>query len=1108
MFIFLLLLTTGHGFEIQDHKRTSDGVHPTTNCGPFDAFGGCTTTTCPSGCMCSPGKGGYAGTGIATNLDSFKHMCGQFSHSVSGGNPNTYSIGDCWMHCGFDIPNNLCNNHGMGVTQWLHPGQTMFDFQIRDEYCVCDPGWTGDLSDNGAGTGQVFRIQCFNRIRETFCNLNGVDSSEGGEEINTPGCTFDQGRCSSGCNTGSCSQKYFGQSALPDLVCRCDNGFIGRPSVTNQCGSTIRAAVCNNHGTDSSSTARRLSNTAPAGIPCACDAGYASDDHCLRFVPCTDYGCGDHGVCSGTTACTCETGYGGIGCCPLQASTGIVCNNIGSCGNDGVCNCPSQQQPGCCVGCDLSTQTCRVDGRCSCPTIAGFLCGKQGGNPATCTTATQLCACGSAQVTVGTLPAATVNYGGIFCSPIISGTVCGTGGTSISTPHPSDPLTGGCTCSQSPLVRAGRFCCPIAPGQTKECGTGGQCATTGICSCLPGFVSGSFSACEINTNCELSQTTQECRGQGICTLNTQGIGSYLENLHFADSGSLSYTTTDGPVFTDEGAVKFIKRYIQNFLGFDPATRNPESIYYTQNISACNAVLNTVGRGQCLFNMLTVCQSQRESYIDSVIGARNLENMKLYIQKVFQVLFPTRTPPSQSSQLFIDWATAFLNDCAPSTTSLPREAIASMLLYEEWIYRYNTEDATVIKMLPDSTLPSFPYQCKCTAPTGTIGSLGVGGRVCQFNTCPIGGSVGDLQICSGYKDGIQRGYCGTDGNCVCGRKFAGPACQFSRSSGCWADGSTDFDPCTNPSHGTCIVSAGSEAGNDPVYSCQCQPQYTQTYCTQSRCVDLLNPSTPPSIECNNHGLCKNSTTPGAAFKCECKPDKQTPPAGQCNPNIRPLITAGNACERNASFACGSFHTTQLVDPTCAFSGSGEWRVCASRGVCNFDYNTQTASCLCDSGYSGLRCESSLCTNCNAHQTCNPTSGLCECFTMWTTPGTCTSGNRTCECSVNACGHGTPSVDGTTCTCDTSWKKSAGKCTVPQCHLVVHSDQGVRKCLPSDIVADPAHFEDVAWSLSTGQCVDSCPTCIFNATGNSRTCDCGQMFGCSGCYTQSDEICFPK
>jgi hypothetical protein len=74
-------------------------------------------------------------------------------------------------------------------------------------------------------------------------------------------------------------------------------------------------------------------------------------------------------------------------------------------------------------------------------------------------------------------------------------------------------------------------------------------------------------------------------------------------------------------------------------------------------------------------------------------------------------------------------------------------------------------------------------------------------------------------------------------------------------------------------------------------------------------------------------------------------------------------------------------------------------------------------------------------------------------------------------------------------------------------VVHNDQGVRPCVePQDQRC--ADLSSISQSLTQGCCVDTCPQCLFNATGNSRTCVCDALSGSTACYDSSNEMCLPK
>ena len=1057
----------------------------------------------------------------------------------------------------------LCSGHGYNKRGWdrvfLQQTQLpkLFDVQTATESCNCDPGYfssrtfaTGTASCD-CGTCGIRVEHCTTTVRSYFCSCHGRDNA-GPEYLNTGtgdqcgGTTIDEGCAFLGDQTpgqvpwsSQCAPVYNSvSSGTPNVLCLCDHDYIGIPNGQggqNQCNTRISVAICNGRGQDPSSGSRYPANaialqnnqwriTGTGGFyACQCDDGFGpntagSTTQCSTFLPCqAPYSCGSatgRGTCGCSgTCCTCNAGFGGIACCPLKFGTTAVCNGFATakCQNDGTCNCPpGTQDPGCCVGCDLS-QECQLDGRCSCPKIAGDLCGIYG----TCVASgipvgSQLnCTCNGTSVVdvdgpTGPIAPKNVTYGGKFCCPVINGLVCGPGGSvCTSTPHPSDPLTGGCACGPG---RAGRFCCPIAPGQTKECGDNGVCQTNGQCLCRDIGVTGS--ACELNTNCDNVVTTQECRGSGSCVFSSPGLSAYLQDLRFDDVLNLPYTTTDGQNFTDEGAVQFLRAVSRAFHGFDPLDQPQESKYYTANITACQQALAAgQGRGGCLWAMLSSCFPPRDAFIGT------FSTVEAYVERAFRQLHPTRIipPPAASPQgtFMLQESAAYTNTCLGG--GQPREAMASLLSWELWLQLYRDPNnptslpaASGITLLPSHQ--GAPYHCRCTPPLSTA-QIGIdsapGGFRCQF-TCPVGGTLGttDLQVCSGFSQGVFRGACVGNNLCECSSKFSGNACQFPLTPSCFAVNSQDAEPCTNSRHGFCrrVDVPGQTIPN---FNCNCSAQFTGTYCELCRCQ-------PPSVqpqpgECNGRGQCLALS--GGLFRCDCSAYLTTL-YDTGDSNRIPFLAAGNACEANGTAFCANFKQA-AGQPV----GIGNWQVCSQRGSCVWDYNTNTGSCSCQPGYSGNRCQLSLCIpDCNMHQNCDTGSGTCGCFPFWGTPATCTPGNRTCECSQNLCDHGTPTSDGTACICDVGWKKvvsgiNAGKCSVVQCRLVVHNDQGVRPCIePQDQRC--SDLSSIAQSLQQGCCVDTCPVCVLNTTSNTRSCQCDALSGSTPCYDSQNEMCLPK
>lgn len=1074
---------------------------------------------------------------------------------------------ECTNHCNTEIRSGLCAGHGIssctahelyGWNGTMHPypaysgtvaygcnsHPSVLPFRYRDfdahitgstrVKCRCDPGW-GTESTN----------LCALRIRDAVCSGHGRDAS---------GLEAGEGTCNqfpyfhSSCGTGYPSDIEITSLGGPD--CSCDPGWVG--GSPNKCSLTVRGAYCSGHGQGSCPSCRILSNdTNPITCQCDPESGWAtlggnSTQQCAHFAACITYGCGDNGNCTTTgtgcsadafnpngRCCTCDAGYGGATCCPLRhGSTTVLCNDLGTCGEDGKCTChPGTEPPGCCLACQSPEQTCLPDGRCSCPVINGTACGTRG---STCDQADQICTCSSFPYYSARFNQSyTIQTGGLFCCPrsTANGMLCGGKGTCHAAQHPDLVGTGGCQCSNTSF--AGPFCCPIAAGQTDACGINGECMPDGSCRCDPGVTG---SACEINYNCNPSDTLNECSRGGVCTRLTQGnygLGDYLEYLRYDNHPNQIYVCQDGSGnFTDEGLVFFIQDFWMFWMGIDLTQQSPEAAYYTQNVTAC-AEGTPTGRGQCLLNVLQACLSQLETFIST-----NFAGTYPYVTNY---VFP-RTHPSRAvntAPFFLQAAQALAsNACQTVNTTLKKEAMAAIMVYEMY-YQKTPQPVTPpgqaqlninsISLLP-TQFTGYPYQCKCTAPPpgSIIGfQTAAGGTKCQLQ-CLVGGKPGEgtLQVCSGNIHGEPRGYCadqfgnpdGTGtltydpnnpvpipGTCVCNPRFAGSACQYERSPGCIPLSHITDTPCTSAQRGTCLQT--TDLDDEPVFSCNCSIQYTGTYCELTRCQP---PSQlPTEIECNNRGVC---LVQGGQFQCDCSDFNNGPQVQTGSGNIVPFMAGGLACEVNVTANCGTFRSNLI--------GGGTWEICSGAGSCVVSYTLPPfPQCVCMSGRGGNKCQDTACNPaCNStRQLCSNSTGQCGCKPFWgDPPGGCPPDDRNCQCSVNECIHGTPNFAGDDCTCQPGWKKvpfghtgvsggGAGSCDIVQCPLVVHNDQGIRLC---NEPADPRcpDLSSITQSLATGCCVDSCPQC--NLVGSDRVCDCGVGHGNPNCFIAQQGACFPK
>lgn len=820
-----------------------------------------------------PGTSGYSTTNSECqcpqrcNFDARTTLCS--GHGVSPAdytlheaNKIPYPEMDCFPGAGVNC---VANRNSLFAGTW---GSSTLG------YCLCDPGYYGQTltAQTDPSTGQVYHVvaNCARQVSVDFCSSAGRDSTGppiGAETcMATPGppLKFSPTNGPLGENFQNCGRRYVSSMAKDTSSftqppkCLCNPGIIGG-SGTSQCSQTIRALTCSGHGQDQCLACRYTADatTAPA---CQCDVGWGPSlpsgggIQCGSFVSCSVYGCGTPpspvsgyvptlgGTCNtGDQSCTCHQGYGGIACCPLQFQNAtIVCNGVGSCTTNGYCSCPGWQLPGCCPQCD-SSQTCLIDGRCDCPVLGGIKCGGfgtgcvSGGfvNIGTHRQALLACQFQNALVQPRT---------GVFFSVPITGQFgcppCGSGGACTSNAHPLDynsTVTGSCVCAQDlpqGYNRTGSYCCPTAAGQNAPCsgGVNGYCnPLTATCVCDPGVLG---LACETNTQCNPSLSSQctgpggqcpsgtECSGNGQCTHNVAGsfgLGDYLAQLNYGTGCISPYTTKDRVQIADCSLVVFLKAVYAAFFALDPTAVPggvPESNYYP--VSVCNT---GVTRGQCLFALLVAMQSLPAGTPVSNTLCSQMQQDPLYVVHAFNRINPTRQ--LLTGNYFNQLSSAFT--CSSNTTTLAT-GMASLLAWEMWnkLYRDTKEgppDTTRFTMNPGLPLtnPGSEWQCQCAAG-------GIGGVQCEQTGCPVGSNG---VACSGFVNGQFQGLCTGSNQCECSAAWGCQACDCPKSPGCFPLGASGQVLCST--NGNCLLNSTSRS-----FQCQCQPQFTGTYCDLSRC----------------------------------------------------------------------------------------------------------------------------------------------------------------------------------------------------------------------------------------------------------------------------------
>jgi hypothetical protein len=139
-----------------------------------------------------------------------------------------------------------------------------------------------------------------------------------------------------------------------------------------------------------------------------------------------------------------------------------------------------------------------------------------------------------------------------------------------------------------------------------------------------------------------------------------------------------------------------------------------------------------------------------------------------------------------------------------------------------LYRGNAlvgPDTTSFSVNPALPLtnPGTQWQCSCPA--------GIGGAQCEVTGCPVGSNG---LTCSGSTNGVFQGLCTAAGQCECSPAFGCTACDCPKSPGCFPSGGSGQSLCTG-GNGVCTLNNTTRS-----FQCQCQSQFTGTYCELSKC----------------------------------------------------------------------------------------------------------------------------------------------------------------------------------------------------------------------------------------------------------------------------------
>jgi hypothetical protein len=619
---------------------------------------------------------------------------------------------------------------------------------------------------------------------------------------------------------------------------------------------------------------------------------------------------------------------------------------------------------------------------------------------------------------------------------------------------------GTCTCNNG---LGGTYCCPV-DSNGIACGPHGTCTDSGTCSCLSGW-SGTF--CQTNTRC-----ASQCTTNGGSCVTSDPLIRNLAYLHAGEPQSAivagltakvsTYVTVSGPFGSGSSSgnsgnnpswnVATLLRRV--FMAYDPTmVTASQHIPYWVNAAATLTISEDVYGSMLELWALTVFQNQW------VTPDKTNSELIALINQAYLVIYPLSNS-GETCALSPDYCTAIRVALQAATT---REQFMRPLL--AMLMEQIVRDG-VTNIAAGSSYPTIvdPPTSGCVCPAGKSGAN------CEFS-CPTGTNG---QTCSGYIGAQQLGVCVDDTPsdvCVCPFSRTGIACELDLVGYCFVEGGNEL--CSG--HGSCV----SDNPSINSYKCECDSGWNSTYCELSKCSGT-------STVCSNQGTCDDDAV------CTCDPLILSQSGGANLP-------VGRLCEKNGAAACAIFW------------GGTTWRECSSipqptsmpaRGSCN---STGTG-CTCNVGFTGSKCEVSLCGTpaCNGNQTCDTNAGLCVCLPRYTGV----------NCTQHLCGFGSPDSSGSNCICSDGYRlDGSGVCTIIQCPLVQVLDTGSVRCpvgIPicsASVIATLSIADAYTYSHTQSCCYDQCvkntgaTNCAFNSTG-SREC------ACASGYNQVAGVCMSR
>eukprot|EP00808_Paulinella_micropora_P022407 g74689.t1 len=365
--------------------------------------------------------------------------------------------------------------------------------------------------------------------------------------------------------------------------------------------------------------------------------------------------------------------------------------------------------------------------------------------------------------------------------------------------------------------------------------------------------------------------------------------------------------------------------------------------------------------------------------------------------------------------------------------------------------------------------------------------------CLSGTYPNGACNGH-GICTALSKSLFK--------CECYEGYLGDRCQDDVTDACLSA------PCL---HGGNCSSLGTGR-----YNCRCAPGWAGPTCAEN----IVNPC--QSVVCQRGGTCAPLTTPGLGyhgFSCQCVPpwsgrlcEEET--QDQCA--SRPCMNGGTCRDGLGDFFCicprewtGRTCSTD-VDLCQAASAGPEGPACFNGGTCVEDrsFTAKGWRCMCDSHWTGTRCELDASADCD-HLACGNGGSCvdvgsraeCHCAAGWT--GAVCQFRINAQCASKPCQNGGRCLekgqDGFACLCSAGYTG-----TVCETDLLLGHACRAGPCQNGGVCTDVANTRDFSCSCAEGyvgrvcdlnQRLSTCGsgTCKYGgvckaATGGGFFCDC--------------------